>query len=102
MVARGASRGLGHRVGPSALRAVVAAPARRSPGIVELTAQILHPACGRGDVAEHGLLFACSLGGNTGVAISVVLPRLSGCGPAAGDPADGAVYVKYLEHRLQP
>ena len=101
-LARRGGAGLGHLRRFPRAGAVVAAPARRGGRIVELPAQVLHPALAGGLVGQHGLLLAGALGGHPLVAFRVVVPRLAGRGPAAADPAHRAVHVEHLEHGLEP
>ena len=63
-------------------RAGVAPAAGLRGGIIELLAQVLHPAAGGAQVIEHGLLLPVTLRRHRRVALGVVGPRL----PVATQP----------------
>ena len=82
------------------------APAAGPPvgqlGVVELGAQVRHPAPGGGHVVDHRLLLRLAGGLHPRVPLGVVRPRGAGGDPAALHAADRAVDVEHLEHRLEP
>ena len=81
---------------------VVAPPAVGRLRVVELLAQEAHPAPVGVEVVEHRPLLALTRLGHAPVALLVVGPVAAGRLPAATHPADCAVDVEHLEHRLQP
>ncbi len=96
---RAGLRDLGVRLPASA---VVAAAAAGRLRVVELMAQVLHPAGIGHLVGQHGLLFADPLLSDPLVPLFVVGPQLAGGLPAAAGAAHRPVDVEHLEHGLEP
>src|SRR6478735_5175167 len=99
---RGVDCGVGDRGVEPRPDATVAPPARLGGVVVEAGLQERHAAAVGALVVDHELLLALAGLRDTGVALLVVGPRLSGGRPAAGDALHRAVDVEHLEEQLEP